>query len=91
MMDLVLETVLNCIPTPCRCIVDGEERLYETGLSAANAMQDDKANYRLISLTAEYSHVVVTIRDVSEDIKAKNHDFDNESLRQYGRTPSFFE
>lgn len=90
-MDYALSLILKNCNQNVICIVDDTEKLYVSGIEAANELRKEvNKKYSLVGISAKNSTIVLMIKDISKEIESQNEEFIKDYKRRFGYEPSFF-
>ncbi len=89
-MGYALQMLLNNINQEVICVIEGEEKGFQNGKLAIDELRKDGKRYAFMDIAARNNVIVLTIKDVMEEIQSKNEEFIADYKRRFGYEPSFF-
>ncbi len=90
-MDYALQLILKQINQKFTCLVNGQERSFANGDEAIAELQKEHKHYSPAGISAKDNAVVLTLRDITEELKARNEEFVAEHKKQFGYEPNPFD
>lgn len=90
-MDYALLLIFKCINQAVICNVEGNSMSFQNGSEAIAKLQETNKHYSPINISAKNDTVVISIKDITEEIQQSNEDFIKDYKKQFGYEPSFFE
>ncbi len=89
-MDYALQMLLNNINQEVICVIEGTEKEFQNGKLAIDELRKGGKRYAFMDIAARNNVIVLTIKDVTEEIQSKNEEFIADYKRRFGYEPSFF-
>lgn len=90
-MDYALLLIFKCINQAVICNVEGNSMSFQNGSEAIAKLQETNKHYSPINISAKNDTVVISIKDITEEIQQSNEDFIKNYKKRFGYEPSFFE
>lgn len=90
-MDYALLLIFKCINQAFICNVEGDTMSFQNGSEAIAKLQETNKHYSPINILAKNDTVVISIKDITEEIQQSNEDFIKDYKKRFGYEPSFFE
>ena len=83
--------ILRQIIPKFACLVDGKERNFSNGNEAIAELQKEHKHIRLPEYPLRDNTVVLTLRDITGELKTHNEEFVAERKKQFGYEPNPFD
>lgn len=90
-MGYALLIIFKSINQEFICSVDGDSMSFKNGSEAIAKLQKTNKHYAPINISAKNDTVVISIKDITEEIQQSNEDFIKDYKKRFGHEPSFFE
>lgn len=90
-MDYALQLILKQINQKFICLVDGKERSFVDGNEAITKLEKEHKHYSPAGISAKDNAIVLTLREITEELKARNEEFISEHKKQFGYEPNMFD